>query len=120
MLRSDDITRLRHMHDAAEDACTFLEGRTRVQLDTDRQLAYAVTFAIGVIGEAAREVSDEGRALLPMIPWSQVVAMRNRLFHGYFAVDYDRVWDTVRVALPPLVVQLRQLLSTLPGTDAAP
>ena len=36
--------------------------------------------------------------------------MRNRLAHGYFEVDLDRVWDTVKDDLPPLIVQLEKVV----------
>ena len=39
------------------------------------------------------------------------VGMRNRLIHGYFDVDRDRVWDTAVDDLPPLMVALEAALS---------
>jgi uncharacterized protein with HEPN domain len=36
--------------------------------------------------------------------------MRNRLIHGYYDVDLDRVWDTITDDLPPLVAQLDEIL----------
>jgi uncharacterized protein with HEPN domain len=38
--------------------------------------------------------------------------MRNRLAHGYFDINLDVVWDTVRAALPAL-------LQALPAVRAA-
>lgn len=32
--------------------------------------------------------------------------MRNRIAHGYFEINLDVVWDTVRTALPQLLEQL--------------
>ena len=32
--------------------------------------------------------------------------MRNRIAHGYFEIDLDVVWDTVKTALPQLLEQL--------------
>jgi uncharacterized protein with HEPN domain len=43
--------------------------------------------------------------------------MRNRLIHGYFDVDLDRVWDTVTDDLPPLLAQLEAALAR-PDTPA--
>jgi len=39
------------------------------------------------------------------------VGMRNRLVHAYFSVDADRVWDTVRDDLPPLISELERYLT---------
>ena len=37
--------------------------------------------------------------------------MRNRLIHAYFDIDLDRVWDTVKDDLPPLIVHLEKIIS---------
>jgi uncharacterized protein with HEPN domain len=39
--------------------------------------------------------------------------MRNRLAHGYFDINLDIVWETVRQALPVLESQLRQIQQSL-------
>lgn len=39
--------------------------------------------------------------------------MRHRLVHGYFAVDMDRVWDTVSVDLPPLMAELEKIVASV-------
>ena len=41
-MRNEDRIRLQHMLDAAQDALSFAEGRTREDLETDRQLVRAV------------------------------------------------------------------------------
>jgi uncharacterized protein with HEPN domain len=45
---------------------------------------------------------------------SQIIAMRNRLIHGYDIVDYDIVWSTVSQDLPPLIAELEKILSRGP------
>jgi uncharacterized protein with HEPN domain len=42
---------------------------------------------------------------------AQIIAMRNRLIHGYDIVDYDIVWSTVSEDLPPLIAELEKMLS---------
>jgi uncharacterized protein with HEPN domain len=36
--------------------------------------------------------------------------MRNRLAHGYDAIDLDVLWDTVQVDLPDLIDELERIL----------
>jgi uncharacterized protein with HEPN domain len=36
--------------------------------------------------------------------------MRNRLIHGYDAMDLNLLWDTVTTDLPPLIAALEQVL----------
>lgn len=108
---SDDDIRLRPMLDAARDAMEFAHGQTRVSLEHDRMLALALLKCIEIIGEAAARISPEGRTAYPQIAWPQIIAMRNRLVHGYFDIDLNRVWDTVIADLPPLIAELERMLS---------
>jgi len=39
--------------------------------------------------------------------------MRNRVSHGYFSVDLEIVWKTVKRDIPELERQIRQLLAHL-------
>lgn len=55
-------------------------------------------------------MSDERKASTPDIPWRQMVSMRNRLIHGYGAVDRDVLWDVVHDDLPDLVTRLHREL----------
>jgi uncharacterized protein with HEPN domain len=114
----DDRVRLRHVADAIEAASQFIEGRSRNDLDRDRMLVFALVRAVEIIGEAASKVSTDGRAALPMVPWSNIVGMRNRLVHAYFDVDLDILWNTVTEALPPLGQQIGAALGDASsGTD---
>jgi uncharacterized protein with HEPN domain len=106
----DDNARLRHMLEAARDAMRFTNESTREDLDRDRKLALAIVKCIEIIGEAAAKVSTETREAYPEIPWPAIVGMRNRLIHGYFEIDLDRVWNTARVNLPPLVASLSKAM----------
>jgi len=113
-MRKDDRVRLQHMHEAAGEALSFAAGRSRADLNRDRQLVLSLVKDIEIAGEAAARVSAEARAALPAIPWADIVGMRNRLIHGYYTVDLDRVWSTVSDDLPPLVRELARALGTEP------
>jgi len=112
-MQKDDAVRLRHMLEAAREALSFAQGRTRQDLDTDRMLTFSLVKAIEILGEAAARTSDDLRNQYPSIPWPQITAMRNRLIHAYFDINLDRIWDTVTDDLPPLVADLEQIISKL-------
>jgi uncharacterized protein with HEPN domain len=71
-------------------------------------LQLALVRLIEIIGEAATRVSKETRAACPIIPWDDVIGMRNKLIHGYDSVDLDILWDTVTDDLPPLIEELEK------------
>ena len=64
-------------------------GRTRGELDTDRQLNLSLVRLLEIVGEAASRVPAEIRVRHPDIPWPEIVGLRNRLIHGYDSVDFD-------------------------------
>ena len=109
MLKADYV-RLRHMLDAANEALSFVAEKSRIELDMDRALALALVKSLEIIGEAASRISPDFRSQSPDLPWTDLVAMRNRLIHAYFDVNLDIVWQTVTDELPPLVKLLEQLL----------
>ncbi|HEY4723641.1 MAG TPA: HepT-like ribonuclease domain-containing protein [Anaerolineales bacterium] len=111
-MQEDDLIRLRHMLDAAREATAFAKGRSRSDLDNDRMLLLSLTKDIEIIGEAASKLSQETHDTNSSIPWASIIAMRNRLIHAYFDIDPDRVWDTVKDDLPPLVAELEKIIAS--------
>jgi uncharacterized protein with HEPN domain len=99
------------MLDAAREIMSFVQGRTRDELDHDRMLTLSLIKSIEIIGEAAAQVLPETRSQHPEIPWLNIIAMRHRLVHAYFDIDLDRVWDTATDDLPPLVAVLEKVLA---------
>lgn len=99
------------MLEAARDAASFLKGRRREDLASDRMLLFSLERAVEIMGEAASRVSDEFRAAQPDIPWADIAGMRHRLIHAYFDVNLDIVWKTVVESLPSLAVRIEALLA---------
>ena len=66
---------------------------------------------IEVIGEAARSIPPEVRSRFPIIPWAEMVAMRNVVAHEYPGIDTLVVWKTICEDLPPLEPLLHRVLS---------
>ena len=89
MSKIDNVTRLRHMRDAAIEAQGFITGCDRQTLHNNRMLVFALVRAIEIIGEAAANVSSDCRERYPQIPWANIIGMRNRLVHAYFDIDLD-------------------------------
>jgi uncharacterized protein with HEPN domain len=105
---------LRHMRQAATDAVGFIEGMSQTKFLADKRTQQAVVMRLIVLGEAATKVMDrhpEFAAMQTQVPWRNMRGMRNRIAHGYFEIDLDVVWDTVRIALPELLVALDTLKS---------
>ena len=110
MSRHEDIIALRHMLAHAREACEMVRGKRRRDLDRDRKLNLALVRLLEVIGEAASRVSPGARARHSSIPWPEIVGLRNRLIHGYDAVDFDILWEIITHDLPPLISELERIV----------
>ncbi len=106
-----DRSRLEHIASHAQEAVDFARACSRADLDSNRLLNLALVRLLEVVGEAASQVSTEGRLRYPELPWRHMIGLRNRLIHGYDEVNFDILWDLIQNDLPPLLVQLEQILN---------
>lgn len=116
MTRRDDELTLRQMRQHAMEAIDLLQGRTEHALETDRILGLAIVRLLEIVGEAAARVSADTRQRNPGIPWAEIVGLRNRLIHGYDAVDMAIVWEVATKDLPDLISELEKALEVDPDT----
>lgn len=65
------------------------------------------------LAKQRNRVTADVRTRYDHIPWTDMVGLRNRLIHGYDSVDLDILWDILVGDLPPLVEQLRSVLTDL-------
>lgn len=107
---------LENLRLAREFASGFSTGD---ELAANRMARYAVLQALQIVGEAAKHVPPELRALAPDVPWARIAGMRDRLIHGYAEIDFDLVWTTATEHAPAAERQLSDLLRRL-GTSDAP
>src|SRR5256885_571445 len=95
---------------AARDALQFAEGLTREAFDASEIHQAAISRKLEVLGEAASRISQETRKAHPEIPWKDIVATRNRVIHGYFDVDLNKVWAIVKHDLAALIAAVEPLV----------
>jgi len=98
------------------DAIAAIErhhGRDKAAFEGDELLQVWFLRHLQIIGEAARALPEDVRALAPEVPWSKIVGMRNILVHGYFDIDTDIVWDAATRDVPDIKPGVERLLKTL-------
>jgi uncharacterized protein with HEPN domain len=106
MSRSDDERVADIIEAAAEVGALVAPGREEWNQDRTRRLA--VERLLEIIGEAARALSDEGRARYPEVPWPDVIGLRTVLAHHYHRVDPSQVWAIATIEVPRLMQHLSQ------------
>ena len=88
-------------------------ARDKSAFERDELLQSWFLRQLQIIGEAARAVPDEVRALALDVPWPKIVGMRNVLVHGYFDIDTGLVWEAVARDAPALKPAIETLLRSL-------
>ncbi|NTU56281.1 MAG: DUF86 domain-containing protein [Anaerolineales bacterium] len=98
------------------DEIVFLQAHTptitKEELLSDAVLKRAVIRSIEIIGEAIKQIPNDIKAKYPDVEWRAIAAMRDRLIHGYFGIDYDIVWDVLTTKVPVLAQQVQTILQT--------
>ena len=105
---------IKRLEDAAV-ACTrigeFTLDHSLEQFLQSDLLRSAVERQLEIIGEALGTASREDASVEDLIPGiPRIVALRNRIIHGYESVDPELVWDLVKTNVPLLMSQLNSIL----------
>ena len=94
---------------AAEDILALTVGKTEDDYLADRFIRLAVERSFEIIGEAITQSDRAFPGRLPLTAASSIVAFRNRLAHGYHAVDDVLVWRIIEFSLPQLLTEVKDL-----------
>ncbi len=99
------------------EECRFLisqhEGLDLAGFMCDEVKKRAFARSVEIIGEAVKSLPNEIVAAHPGIPWRRMAGMRDRLIHGYFAVDYALLFDVAKSKIPDLKKQIDELLKSI-------
>jgi len=55
------------------------------------------------IGELAKNLPPEFKAVHTQIPWKKIAGMWDVAAHGYHIMDDEIIWDVVNYSIPELV-----------------
>ena len=79
---------------------------------------YSISFCIEQIGELAKKLREEGYAdKHPEVPWDKIAGMRNKIAHGYDAIDLEMVFDVCTKNLPELLKNCNYILQQETSLD---
>lgn len=113
MSRHDPKVTLRQVADRARRAQELCTQNTMEGVLADWQKSAAFERIMEVLGEAVKRLPSELTARYPAVDWRGIAGMRDRVSHGYDAIDYDLLWQAVETRIPGLLVTVEQMLKEL-------
>lgn len=106
---------------AIEAARSFVADVTLEHYESDRMRRSATERQLEILGESCARLAREDQQGFDAVPSARLAvalrcaALRNRIIHGYDAVDDETVFRTVCDDLPALASSLREWLNRLNG-----
>ena len=110
MKKFDDAARLGHIFDAISRIESYVSKVDKPTFIANNMMQDAVVRQLEIIGEAARNVSDQLTEKHPELPWFEMRAIRNKIVHDYLENNTEIIWDTVKNDLPSLKPKITKLL----------
>lgn len=96
---------------AAENILEFTRNKTLAEYSQDRMLKSAVERQFEIIGEALNRFHESNPDKASQIKnYTQIIAFRNILIHGYDVIEDTVVWDVISNYLPVLNEQICGML----------
>jgi uncharacterized protein with HEPN domain len=107
---------LAHITEAIERIERYTEDMDEVAFLSNQLVQDAVIRNFEIIGEASNNIEKhypDFAAAHPELPLSFAYQMRNAVAHGYFKVDFEIVWRTIRRDLPGLHTQIQNARASI-------
>jgi uncharacterized protein with HEPN domain len=112
MSRNELATRrLRDVVHLADELAEIVRGRAFDDVERDNLPRRGVERLIEIVGEATSQAVEQDPSLRSQIAnVRNIIGMRNRLAHGYDAIDDVVVWQAATINVPLLADEARALL----------
>ena len=91
----------------------YIDGVSEKDFESNSMLQDALVRNIEIIGEAAKNLSQDLRESHADINWRDIMRMRDKITHHYFRIDLDIVWKTVTDDIPELKPKIESILEAL-------
>lgn len=114
LLRIPDY--LEHILEAIKRIFKYLEDVDESLFLSNSLVQDAVLRNLEIIGEASRNLVRYHADFIEKyahVPWEDMYWMRNRIYHGYFSIDFEIIWNTIERDLPYLEQQIREVYSEI-------
>ena len=102
--------RLWDMIESCQKILKYTDGLTFDQFAQNDLVFDAVMRNFTILGEAAKNITDDLKSKYPQIPWSDIAGLRDILVHAYHRILFQVVWDNIQNDIPTLLENLKNLV----------
>jgi len=109
----DPVDFLRDILDSIDKIENFIEGLESDEFAEDNKTVYAVIRAIEIIGEATKNLPESLKKEHSEVPWRKMTGSRDKMIHGYFGVDLEVIWSTIKEDIPSVKPLIEKILDEI-------
>jgi uncharacterized protein with HEPN domain len=110
-MKRDESVYLRHIMDAIVRIEEYLREVDEHAFKQRNLIQDWVIRQLEIIGESVKNLSPDFRDTYAHIPWQDIAGTRDKLIHGYFGVDIDKVWLMATDDIPSLKTEVTKILN---------
>jgi uncharacterized protein with HEPN domain len=106
----NDALNLRHIVDAIEQLERYTRGMSENEFAARVMVQDAAAHQVGIVSEAAKNVSTEFQDLHPKVPWGTITRIHSKIVGEDYKLNISMAWDVIQDDLPLLKHTLRKLM----------
>lgn len=106
---------LKHILDEINFLLKETKGLTYEDFISRELLKRGCTRSIEIIGEAAKNISEDVKEKYEDIDWKKMAGMRDKIIHYYFGVSWNIVWVVIQERIPELKPKIEKIIKEIEG-----
>lgn len=104
---------LAQIEDATQKVESLCSGKTFESFSEDWVAVMALERLFLIIGEAVKRLPEDLFDRYPEVPWRKIASTRDRLAHGYDAVEGIILWNAATVSILEMRNTIKVMLSEM-------
>lgn len=109
MKEKSDKVFLLHILESIEAIKEFSKDLTLEEFSTNRMINNAIIRELEIMGEAAKNISEDLKSENKDVDWRGIVGTRDKLIHYYFGIKTDLIFQIIMKDIPVLENQILKI-----------
>ena len=109
-MTKDNLLYIEHILESIKNILSYNKGLNEKEFLENKMVQDTTIRNLEIIGEAAKQISDDFKNKYPDIEWKKMAGMRDKLIHDYIGVDLWAVWEVVDKIIPDLKGRISDII----------